>query len=238
MNLEQLATTLTTELRLERPPVGLAFVAEPPPGVPLAPTPVPSACTFWRLAQERVFYAPADVHLECPIGMLTMGFELPSEHLPRADELIQTMTALEYLDTAEIARLPAVRRGHRGIVYGPLAQLPLAPDVVILQVTPVQAMLLAEADGSSALAETPGLATMGRPACAALAHAVTKAAATLSLGCIGARTYVELPDERALLVLPAASLERTVARLPVLARANAELARHHQAQKARHEPRV
>ena len=57
----------------------------------------------------------------------------------------------------------------------------------------------------------------------------------MSLGCIGARTYVELPDDRALLVLPGEALERTAERLPGLARANAVLARYHGEKKARFE---
>jgi uncharacterized protein (DUF169 family) len=94
-------------------------------------------------------------------------------------------------------------------------------------------MLLAEATGDATLRETPSLAAMGRPACAVVARAVNEAAATLSLGCVGARTYVELPDDRALLVLPAESLPRTAARLPALARANETLAAFHGQQKAR-----
>jgi uncharacterized protein (DUF169 family) len=144
------------------------------------------------------------------------------------------MVELGYFDAAEVAHLPAVQRPHQGIVYGPLDRFPLAPDLVILQVTPRQAMLLAEASGGARLREAPALASMGRPACAAVAWAANQDAATLSLGCIGARTYVELADDRELFIVPGSALEQTAARLPGLVRANETLARYHGDKKARY----
>jgi uncharacterized protein (DUF169 family) len=163
---------------------------------------------------------------------MTMGFELPAERASEAEQLVGTMAGLGYFSLEEVPHLPSVRQPHNGIVYGPLADLPLAPDAVLVQVTPYQAMVLAEASDSAALREAPSLAAMGRPACAGLARAIVDAATTLSLGCIGARTYVELPDDRALLILPAAALESTAERLPGLAAANRRLAGFHGDKKA------
>ena len=235
MENQQLASLLTEHLKLDRQPVALAFVEQPPTGLPGPSAAAPSACTFWRRAESELFYAPAAEHYECPIGAMTMGFELPPEEAPKAQQLVGTMVELGYFAEAEVAHLPSVHKPHGGIVYGPLERFPLAPDAVVVQVTPFQAMLLAEASGDAALRETPALATMGRPACAVVARSVNEAVATMSLGCIGARTYVELPDDRALLVLPAEALERTVERLPGLARANQVLAGYHGEKKAKFE---
>jgi uncharacterized protein (DUF169 family) len=235
MTNQQLATTLAKTLELEQAPVALAFVNERPSGVPDSSGPAPSACTFWRRGQTEVFYASAADHEECPVGVMTMGFELPPERAPEAQQLVGAMVELGYFGADEVAHLPGVQKPHRGIVYGPLATFPLEPDVVLVQVSPAQAMILAEASEAVALRESPGLAAMGRPACAAVARAVNAGATTLSLGCIGARTYVELPDDRALVILPAADLERTAERLPALARANQTLATYHAEKKARFE---
>jgi uncharacterized protein (DUF169 family) len=230
MDNQHLAARLSELLGLERPPVALAFVEARPAGLTEVAAAAPSACSFWRRGETELLYASAAEHYACPVGAMTMGFALPAEEEPRAEQLVGTMIELGYFGADEVAHLPSVRTPHGGIVYGPLASFPLAPEVVIVQATPFQAMLLAEASGGAALGEQPGLSAMGRPACAVVARAVNEGQATLSLGCIGARTYVELPDDRAIFVLPAAE------RLPALAQANRTLADYHAEQKARFEP--
>jgi uncharacterized protein (DUF169 family) len=78
-------------LQLKQSPVGLAFVNDIPVEVPHTNTRVPSACTFWRMAEQGVFYATAEDHQECPIGMMTMGFSMPEASQERAQALVQTM---------------------------------------------------------------------------------------------------------------------------------------------------
>jgi uncharacterized protein (DUF169 family) len=225
------ARVLVDELKLERTPVALAFMDRAPDGAAVTTATVPSACTFWREGEHALFYAPADRHLECGVGTLTMGFELPEERKPAAMELIGTMVEMGYLDSAETAHLPMVQKPHQGILYGPLDGFPAEPDVTLAIVTPVQGMLLAEASESVMLREQPGLPTLGRPACAALAWAANGGDVTLSLGCIGARTYVEVPDDRAIVVIPGEALDRVVNRLGALAKANRDLAAFHQKRK-------
>jgi uncharacterized protein (DUF169 family) len=233
MTNDEIVSLFAAELDLRRPPVALAFLEAPPPGVPANPAPVPSACAFWRRAEAGVFFAPAEAHYECPVGTMTMGFPLPADQMPRAEALVNTMVGLEYLRAEEAARMPAVAKSHKGVLYGPLAGFPVDPDVVLLFLTPRQAMLVAESAGSLALRDTPGLAAMGRPACVAVARAANSGAPHLSLGCIGARTYLELEEDLELIALPRAALADTASRLATLARANRELAAFHRAQKAR-----
>ena len=228
------ASTLVEQLGLDRPPVGLAFVDGPPAGVQAADAAPPSACTFWRQAETSLFYADATRHYECPVGAMTMGFELPEEHQSAAQELVGTMLELEYLGQEELAHLPGVQKPHRGIVYGPLGRLPVEPDVVLVIATPHRAMILAEASGAVAMREAPALPAMGRPACAAVAWSVNQGLPALSLGCIGARTYVEVPEDRAVVVVPGAELDRIVERLTSLTRANNTLEQYHRQKKARY----
>jgi uncharacterized protein (DUF169 family) len=232
MDNQSRARVLVDELKLERTPVAMAFVDEPPDGVAVVTSTEPSACTFWRQAEQALFYAAADRHLECGVGTMTMGFPVPEDRMPAAMELIGTMVGMGYLDSAETVHLPMVQKPHGGILYGPLASFPTEPDLALAIVSPGQGMILAEASDSVTLRQQPGLPTMGRPACAAVAWSANQADVTLSLGCIGARTYVEVPDDRAIVVIPGAALDRVADRLGTLARANRDLAAFHQKKKA------
>src|SRR5262245_20562191 len=155
MTNDEIASLLAAELDLRRPSVALAFLETPPPGVPANPAPVPSACTFWRRAEAGVFFAPAEAHYECPVGTMTMGFQLPADQMPRAEALVSAMVGLEYLGAEEAERMPSVAKSHTGVLYGPLAGFPVDPDVVLLLLTPRPAMPVAESAGRSSLPDTP-----------------------------------------------------------------------------------
>src|ERR1700693_6507379 len=94
------------ELQLKQSPVGLAFVDDIPVEVSHTNARVPSACTFWRLAELGVFYATAEDHQECPIGMMTMGFIMPEASQQRAQSLVETMASVQYFSPAEVSALP------------------------------------------------------------------------------------------------------------------------------------
>lgn len=233
MRNDKLASTFQAGLGLERPPVALAFVDHAPDGVATVAEAAPSACTFWRRAEQGVFYAAASDHYECGVGAMTMGFPLPEAEQARAMELVGTMVELGYFSMDEVPHLPSIQKPPQGILYGPLAELPVAPDVVLMIVSPYQAMLLAEAGGSATLGDAPGLGAMGRPACSAIPQAFGRDITTMSLGCIGARTYVEIPHNRVLLVVPAERLEQTASQLEGSIKANAALDQYHRQSKAR-----
>lgn len=228
----QWADGLTSLLALGEPPVALAFRDEAPAWAAAPSHKVPSACTFWREARAGLLFADAAAHRECPIGTLTMGFDLAKEDEPAAMQLIQTMCDLKYFSMAEVAALPRVPEKRRGILYGPLAGFPVTPEVVIVVVDQFGAMLVAEASESTDLANTAGQSAYGRPACSVIPRAMASGRTMLSLGCIGARTYVGLRPEEGVAVIPAGALGRFVERLGEIARANSELARFHAGRQA------
>ena len=88
---QKLVQQFTEQLQVKQPPIGLAFVEDVPAGIQHSTTGVPSACTFWRLAEQGVFYATAEDHKQCPIGMMTMGFTMPETDQQRAQALVETM---------------------------------------------------------------------------------------------------------------------------------------------------
>ena len=88
---QELVQRFTQQLQLKQSPIGLAFVEDAPEGVQHTTRGVPSACTFWRLAEQDIFYATGEDHKQCPIGMMTMGFTIPESDQQRAQGLVETM---------------------------------------------------------------------------------------------------------------------------------------------------
>ena len=218
-------------LDLKQPPIGLAFVNTLPKDVAHIAHRVPSACTFWRLAEQGVFYATAEDHQECPIGMFTMGFPMPEAEQQRTQDLIETMASVQYFSPAEVNALPVVEAPHQSIIYGRLDQFPGAADVVLCILDTQQAMLVAEAQGNMNWLQEGGQAAFGRPTCAIIPRALRTVTTSVSFGCVGARTYTGLTSSEVVLTLPASEFVGLVERLAVIVAANAALAPFHQSQK-------
>ncbi|MGH7268563.1 MAG: DUF169 domain-containing protein [Candidatus Rokuibacteriota bacterium] len=217
MDRRESAERISAGLGLDTPPIAIAFAHSPPAGVKTFVGEVPSACTFWRQAETAVFYAPAGKHMNCPIGAMTMGFDMPDDVHAELMGLVTKMCELGYISPQEPERIPTSGKKPVGITYGPLRDFPVDPDVVLIWLTPRQAMFYNEAVGDSRWTTTSPATVRGRPACAALPQALRSAQATLSLGCTGMRTFTDVSDDRLLAVLPgdragdlAKSLESTM----------------------------
>ena len=224
-------TTLMPSLGLSRPAIGLAFVDEPPAGVGRPDGDVPSACAFWRMAEREVFYAAEEEYFNCPIGVMTMGFQVPVERQEEADSIITTMCELEYFDPDEASALPSVSGAHQGIVYGPLARMPVEPDVALFFCKPGQAMLIAESCGSFSWT-SQGMTAFGRPTCAAIPVALQSRKASASMGCIGFRVYTGIPDEEMMIAIPRGELQGLVDRMETTVSANSALEAFHTQRRA------
>ncbi len=230
---QDLANRFNDLLELKQSPVGLAFVDDVPAEVPHTNSRVPSACTFWRLAEQGVFFATAEDHQECPIGMMTMGFTMPEASQQRAQELVQTMADVQYFSPAEVAALPVIKKPHQSIIYGRLDQFPIEADIVLCILDTQQAMLIAEALGNVNWLHDGGQSAFGRPTCAVIPRTMQTGDTSMSFGCVGARTYIGLTPSEVVLTIPASEFASLVDRLEVTTAANAALAPFHQQQKAR-----
>lgn len=228
---QDLAQRFSTLLQLERPPIGLAFVEEIPNNIIHENKRVPSACTFWRLGEQGVFYAGAEDHQECPIGMMTMGFVMPEASQQRAQALVGTMASVQYFSPAEVSALPIVKKPHEYIVYGRLDQLPVEADVVLCRLNTQQAMLIAEAMGNVNWLQG-GQAAFGRPTCGVIPRTLQTGETSMSFGCVGARTYIELSPSELILTIPGEKFADLVSKLEIIVAANDALAPFHQQQKA------
>jgi uncharacterized protein (DUF169 family) len=210
-----LATEIAENLGLELAPVALAFRDAPPAGIAVSEAVVPSACAFWRQAEQGVFFAPVAGHAHCPIGAFVMGFELGDELMAELQELIGRMTACGYVHKSEPAAIPTHRRRAKGILYGPLADFPEPPDAVLLWLRPDQAMIWSEATGGACWTAAAPSTVSGRPACAAIPAAMDSGGPALSFGCVGMRTFTKIPADRMLAVVPGprlAELAEAIAR--------------------------
>ncbi|HLY65524.1 MAG TPA: DUF169 domain-containing protein [Chloroflexota bacterium] len=234
IDLAALSKLLVETLDLSTPPVGLRFVEQAPAGMVTFEGEVPSACSFWRRAEQGMFYADAPAHFNCLVGTHTMGLPMPEEKGPELMALIGQMHDHQYFDPAEVPHVPTVPGAKSGIVYGPLADFSDAPDAVLVWLTPYQSMLLQEASGTAAWSEQPGIPTFGRPSCAAIPVALSRGVATQSLGCMGMRVFTEIAQDRLLGVLPRQHLEELPGALQRVADANEKMGQHYRGQKAIH----
>lgn len=186
-----------------RRPVAVAFCAAPPPGVVRFGGREPSGCSFWRLAAEgRAFYTvPAD-HAGCAIGSYTHNMPLPAEHAHELEATLGFMAGLGYVRLEEVPGIPRLPSTPAAVVYAPLGDTPVEPDVVLVAGRPGRLMLLYEAAARAGV--TLQLPLLGRPICMALPAALTGGVA-MSLGCVGNRVYTGLDEDELYVALPGRS---------------------------------
>jgi len=229
LDLARAERTLREALDLQRRPVAVAFLDHPPTGVPPLAGAQPSGCSFWRLAAEgRTFFTVAADHVHCPIGSLTHGFALPPDRAEERDATLALMGELGYLRPEEVDALPRLPRAPGAVVYAPLGEAPVGPDVVLVAGRPGRVMLLHEAALRAGVELRAPL--LGRPTCMALPLALG-GALVASTGCVGNRVYTDLPDDELYVVLPGRDLAAVVDALGPIVAANARLAAYHLARR-------
>jgi uncharacterized protein (DUF169 family) len=228
MEQRAIADRIAAGLGLDVPIVGLAFVDSAPAGVPSFAGEVPAACSFWRRAETGVFYAPAAKHFNCPIGAMTMGFEMPEQVQEQLMSTVTMMCEAGYISPDEPAKIPTTGRKAAGIVYGPLAEMPVEPDLILLWLTPRQAMFYSEAVGTSRWTTAEPATVWGRPACAALPSALANGRSALSFGCTGMRTFTGVREDRLLAALPGKQAGDLADALDAVSRANGTMLAYYQ----------
>jgi uncharacterized protein (DUF169 family) len=212
-------------LGLQRRPVAVTFRETPPMGVAKFAGTEPSGCSFWRVAAGgRTFYTVPSDHYNCAIGSHTHNIPLPPERAEELDETLSFMTGVGYVRMEEVPGIPRLPQTPGVVIYAPLADTPVDPDVVLVAGRPGQLMLLLEAALRAGVgSQVPFL---GRPTCmalpAALAHGVIA-----STGCIGNRVYTDLGEDELYVAVPGRDLARVADEAQTIAAANAKLSEYH-----------
>jgi uncharacterized protein (DUF169 family) len=217
---------LSGALGLQRRPVAVAFRPTPPPGVPRFSGVEPSGCSFWRLAMsEQTFYTvPADHH-NCPIGSYTHNIALPAERAGELEQTLGLMVDLRYLRMEEVPGIPRLPTAPGAVVYAPLGDIPVDPDVVLVAGRPGRVMLLQEAALRAGIASPAPL--LGRPTCMALPASLAQGVIATT-GCVGNRVYTDLGEDELYVVIPGKDVARVAAEAQTIANANLKLAEYHQ----------
>lgn len=220
-----LARTLTNALQLNVPPVAIAFVDSEPAGISTFDGQVPAGCRFWQEATSRVFATVARDHDMCSIGVYTHHLECAAGVQADLQDTLKVLADLTYVRPEDMPFIQVLNREAKVVVYGPLNLIPVVPDVVLLFVKSDQALILSEASQQLEQGVPPAL---GRPACAVIPQAMNTGRTALSLGCCGARAYLDLltPDV-ALYAIPAKTLVAFTERVEALAKANSILTKFH-----------
>jgi uncharacterized protein (DUF169 family) len=224
-SLETIAGTLSDSLRLAQPPVAIAFTESVPPGVATFSGLAPAGCRFWQEAASRVFATVPRNHDLCSIGIYTHHLETTSAVETDLQDALKVFGDLGYVRPADMPFIAVLERAPKVVVYGPLASMPVTPDVVLLFVKADQALILSEASQQLENGLPPA---MGRPACAIIPQAFNTGRTALSLGCCGARAYLDvLTPDIALYAIPGRELEAFSERVSALANANNVLTKFH-----------
>ena len=214
---------ITSAFGLDIPPIAMAFVDDQPQGVESIEGEFPSFCTFWRIAEEKTFYASADKHFNCPIGAMVLGFEMPKEVQEQLGGLVKKMCECSYLSEDEPANIPTLTEKKAGVVYGSLKDFPVEPQLVMMWLKPSQAMIFNEVLGCCKWSESMQSMALGRPACAVVPTTLNKSPFGMSLGCAGMRTFTEISDEHILATLNFKEIDSFLTSLQTTLSANKEM---------------
>lgn len=223
-----LAAALDGTLHPTAPPVAITFTTAPPEGVPAhdggmpAPTDdgrtgrVPAGCVFWMHGADRTFTTVAADHGNCSVGSWTHGFLSLDEAAGRAD--VQTLLASGWVTPDMIPAIPVVTERPGAVTYGPLAETPIDPDVVLLRLSARGLMVLSDA--------LPGLRIEGKPQCHIVAAAKEHGDVVASVGCALSRVRTGMPATDSTCAIPAARLGEVVDALRRTAATDTEVAKY------------
>jgi uncharacterized protein (DUF169 family) len=207
-NWTTLATRLEGALSLAAAPIAITFSDTPPDGVAPFDRPMPAplpdgrtgrvaaGCVFWTHATERTFSTVKADHGNCSVGSLTHGFVTLDEVAGNSDVAALLETGWVTMD--DVPRIPVVTRAPGAVTYGPLAETPVDPDVVLVRVNGKQMMVLSDA--------IPGLRIEGKPQCHIVAIAKEQGEIAASVGCALSRVRTGMPATEMTCAIPAAKL--------------------------------
>ena len=161
---------------------------------------VPAGCVFWIQGADRTFATAAADHGNCSVGSYTHGF-LTLEEAAAKDDVGAVLEA-GWVDQAAVMSLPHVADKPGSVVYGPLADAPSPPDVVLLRINGLGLMTLKDA--------FPDMPIEGKPQCHIVAMAKEQDTVAASVGCALSRSRTGMRSEEMTCVIPGRRLAEVV----------------------------
>jgi uncharacterized protein (DUF169 family) len=226
VDLGAIADTLIASLHLEQPPVAISFCDSVPDDVPNHSGRAAAGCRFWEDGATAVFATAAADHNRCAIGVHTHNLQPSPEQQTDLMDALKVFADLGYVRQEDLPQIPVLQTRPKHVIYSPLGHAVARPDVVLLFVNSGQSLILSEATQQ---VENQVAPAMGRPACAVVPQVMNTGRAALSLGCCGARAYLDiLADDVAIFAIPGIKLSEYAERIAALSKANGLLSRFHQ----------
>ncbi len=161
-------------------------------------------------------YATSEEHL-CKGGAGVMGIET----LPESVTTGSMYYKLGNFETAEgaletVNAIPKVRENNYASIYAPLESAEFDPDVVVLILTPKQALKVSQSllrkKGGRISSDYSGIQSLCADAVAAVKE---RGIPNMTLGCNGSRKFAQIADEEVIIGLPPENLEDIVEALKV-----------------------
>ena len=136
-NWQPLEQKISAAVKLPRRPVAVAFLDSAPANVQKFDGTEPSGCSFWRLAAAgRVFYTVPQNHFNCAVGAYTHNISLSPDRAQETDQTLKMLFDLGYVKPEEVPQIPRLAKAPAAIVYAPLGESPVPPDVVLFACKP------------------------------------------------------------------------------------------------------
>ena len=214
-------------LGLSVAPIAISFRAPADPAVaPDFSTPMPdpapdgrtgrvaAGCVFWMEATDATFTTVAADHGNCSVGSVTHGFQSLDDVAGNAD--VAALLECDWVTMDVVPQIPVVSERPHAVVYGPLAETPIDPDVVFLRLTGRQLMVLHDA--------VPDLRIEGKPQCHIVAIAKEQGQVAVSVGCQLSRVRTGMPNAEMTCAIPAAALAAVIERVEATATADRAVA--------------
>jgi uncharacterized protein (DUF169 family) len=226
---QELSDGLRAALHLKDEPIAITFsTGDGPPGVAPFDEPMPAAaadgrtgrvpagCVFWMKAADHTFTTVAEDHANCSVGSMTHGFKTLEEVAGNGD--VAALLESGWVTMEMVPEIPVVTERPTTVTYGPLAQTPVDPDVVLLRLNAKQLMVLSDA--------LPGLRIEGKPQCHIVAAAKEQGEVVASVGCMLSRQRTAMPSEQMTCAIPAERLADVVDRAQATAATDAVVAQY------------
>lgn len=225
-NYSALSQALVKSLRLVQLPIAISFSDEAPAGIPSYAGRAPAGCRFWQDAATATFTTSARDHELCAIGVHTHNLQSSPAQQKDLVDALKVFADLGYVRPEDVPQIPVLQQHARFVTYAGLDRTPLPPDVVVLFVRADQTLILSEATQQLESENPPA---MGRPACAVVPQVMNSGRPAMSLGCCGARAYLDtFTESTAIFAIPGAKLGAYTERIEALSKANAVLRQFHQ----------
>ena len=144
-NYASIAGALSASLDLHQAPVAICFTDFVPDGISPHDGRVPAGCRFWQDAASKTFATSAADHSLCAIGVYTHNLQTTPAQQADLGDALKVFRDLGYVRDEDLATIPVLATKSKHILYSPLAETPLAPDIVLLFVNANQTLILSEA---------------------------------------------------------------------------------------------